>query len=282
MIKNIKNFLVCIPLFSGIVYNTAIAGGFTSGKNKYDFTAEYEISFADNSAGTRNGIFMQDIEIDNEFGITENQSIGVDFFYNTLYTYSDVANGIKRDSGKWTESFQVRHRATIAKVGNFGFGIQNTLYVADRGESNTYSARWALRLMARHDNPTGFYKHSRIEIENRRWFEANRADQIRLDLRAKFRLAESIDFFVRYLGFMNFASISYLRENPSESTNGYFFRGNGDVKVANSDLYFGPEFKLIHDQLVYVYGTFRIDGTGEARRSHRQGLLFGYSKGFDL
>ena len=282
MMKNIKNFLVYIPFFSGIIYNTAIAGGFTSGKNKYDFTAEYEPSFFNNSAGTRNGIFAQDIEIDNEFGITENQSIGIDLFYNTEYQYSDVANNISRDSGKWAESFQVRHRATIAKIGNFGFGIQNSLYVADRGESNNYSTRWALRLMARHDNPTGFYKHFRIEIENRRWFQATKADQVRIDLRTRFRIVDGIDFYVRYLSFMNFASAIYLRENPSETTNGYFFKGNGDVKISHSDLYFGPEFKLVNDQSVYVYGTFRVDGTGEARRNRRQGLVFGYTKGFDL
>lgn len=286
MVKSVKFFLMYMLLISSILYNKVMAGGFTSGKGKYDFTIEYEGAFKNNSKGTRNGVFTQDIEINNEFGITENQSIAVDFFFATEYQYSDPSNGIKRDAGIWYESAAVRHRATLAKIGNFGFGVQNTLLFDDKGDGN-YKARWALRLMARHDNPTGFYKHFRVEVENRRWFNATTSDEVRLDLRARFRIVESVDLYVRYLSFFKFASISYLNtlrdgSNQSQDTNAYFFKGNGDVKVAKSEIYVGPEWKLVNDQMVYVYGTMRLDGRGASNRNRRQGLLFGYSKGFDL
>lgn len=280
MMTGIKNFFICSLLLLATTYSIANAGGFTSGKGKYDFTSEYEITYRDNSAGKSNGVLDQDIEINNEFGITQNQSIAFDFFYNSSYIYSDTPNGILRKDEHFKESFQVRYRATVARVGDFGFGFQTGLYFTDK-QDGAYKMRWSLRGMFRHDNAQGFYKTARLELEYRRWFVAEKADQVRIDARLKFRMTEGIDFFIRSLTFFNFASASYLNENPKPDVNPYFFNGQ-DIKVSHSDLYFGPEFKLVNDQMVYAYGTFRIDGAGQARRNHRHGLLFGYSVGIDL
>jgi hypothetical protein len=270
-----------------ITIPNAYAGGFTSGKGIYDFAAEYQGSFAKNlDTGESYSIYAQDIEINNEFGITEDQSIGIDIFLTKEIATADQDYLLDTDPGaavksNWDQSFQTRHRMNFNVNESVNLGLQNAVGFFDDG-FGVYNMRYELRGMVRHDAKEGFYKYSRAELSYRRNFQYNLPDTFRLDLRAKFRLHEKVDLFMRLNTYFRYASQSFINANETSSNDkGLNNYGFSTLKVSDSEFFIGPEFKLKNDQSIYVYYYSKIDGA-KNYRNHAKGLAVGYTISVNL
>jgi hypothetical protein len=252
--------------FAVLSISKVFAGGFTSGKGVYDFTAEYMGKYTDESLGASKKKYNSGIEINNDFGITENQTVAFDIFID------------RSAGGEQSQSFQTRHRMNFKYSDSVNFGLQNSLGFFDN-TNGTYSMRWALRGMVRHDTKSGFYKHSRLEIEHRRWFNGA-LNGVRIDLRTKFRVADGVDFFIRLNTYLALASKDYFesKDVDFEGVTQYSLKG---LKINNSEIYAGPEFKLKNNDMVYIHAYSQLHSAPK-KRSHGKGFLIGYSKSFNL
>jgi hypothetical protein len=268
ILQNSVSFLgLAILGLANLSTSNVFAGGFTSGKGAYDFTIEYMGKQTNKLEGKK---YNSGVEINNDFGITENQSLGFDVF-------------IDRDAGSdQTQSFQTRHRMNFKYNDSISFGLQNSLGFFDNN-NGTYKMRWALRGMVRHDTKSGFYKHSRLEIEHRRFFSEGSLNAMRFDVRTKFRLTESIDLLIRVNTYLKFASKDYVEAigNDLASESGITQYSLKGLKVADSEIYFGPEFRLSNDSMVYAYAYSQLK-SAPANKSKAKGLLVGYSMSLSL
>jgi hypothetical protein len=271
MIKVFKSALSLISLTSLICANS-FAGGFTSGKGAYDFAIEYMGTFGDKKVGKQK--YDYGIEINNDFGITENQTIAIDIFLD------------KDNRKNMTQGFETRHRMNFKVNDSINLGLQNGLRFIDKNDG-TYALRWNLRGMIRHDAKTGFYKHSRLEIEHRRRFD-DTMNRLRFDLRTKFRLAEGIDFTIRVNTYLTLAKNYNIEKASIEENNENYAKEAGitsydlkNIRINNSEVYFGPEFSIGGGQSVYVYGYSQIYAP-KLNKAEKKGIAVGYSKSFEL
>jgi hypothetical protein len=263
-------------IFSGA---SAFAGGFTSGKNVFDFNVDYEGKFSDNSAGSKNKLYNNSIEVDAELGLTEDASLGFEAYFDKTHERGDDANNIASDKGNWGKGLLTYHRMNFNVNESINLGTQFGLAFLGNGDG-TYSANGRARGMIRHDTKSGFYKHSRFEIEYRRAFDENAPDRVRFDFRTKFRLASGVDLYIRLMPNLELASHNFINNNPSKTS--VSSRDLKRVKIAYTDLNIGPDFKVGKDAGIHAYYTMRLEGANEAKRTHAKGILVGYSKSFNL
>jgi hypothetical protein len=258
MNKIIKLGIIAFSGLSMLNFSNSFAGSFATAKGKYDFAAEYAGEFQD---GEKNNSYYQSLEINNDFGITNSQSIGLDFFLNQINagTNNDIDGQL-----------QVKHKINFEASKSVNLGIMNALYY------NGSNLRWELRGMLRHDSD-GFYNHFRTELSFRKYFNKDTHDTIRLDLRTKFKLSDSIKWLVKVQFYFLFDNQNYIDNNPSIRVNKYF-KG---FKVDQTVLYTGPEFSFGNGHSAYVYYQMQLDAS-YGSRNHSKGFAIGYSKSFDL
>ena len=266
---------------SALIFSSAsaFAGGFTSGKNVFDFNVDYEGKFFDNSAGSKNKRYNNGIEVDAELGLTEDASLGFEAYFDKTHKRGDDANGIASDKGNWEKGLLTYHRMNFNVNESINLGTQFGVAFIGNGDG-TYSANGRVRGMIRHDTKSGFYKHSRFEIEYRRAFDENAPDRVRFDFRTKFRLASGVDLYIRLMPNLELASQQFVNNNPEKTS--VSSRNLKRVKIAYTDLNIGPDFKVGKDAGIHAYYTMRLEGANEAKRNHSKGILVGYSKSFNL
>lgn len=258
---------------------SAFAGGFTSGKNVFDFNVDYEGTFSDNILGKKNKIYNNGLEVDAELGLTEDASIGFEAYFEKTHERGDSENNIASDKGNWGKDLVTYHRMNFNVNESINLGTQFGVAFLGNGDG-TYSANGRVRGMIRHDTKSGFYKHSRLEIEYRRAFDENAPDRVRFDFRTKFRLASGVDLYIRLMPNIELASQQFV--NKQSSNTSVSPRNLKRVKIAYTDLNIGPEFNIGKDAGIHAYYTMRIDGANEEKRTHSKGILVGYSKSFNL
>ncbi len=278
MVNNLfkKSVLICGLALA--TTQTVLGAGFTVGKGKYDFGIEYMGTFHDNKAGQSNKIYAQDIEINNEFGITENQSIAFDVFI----TRKDAMDTeFTNEESPSQYSFQTRYRNNFIISDSVNLGLQNAIGFFENSDG-TYTARYELRGMIRHDTKQGLYKHSRAELSFRKKLNTDAPDEFRLDLRTKLRLAPKIDYLLFRLNlYAGFASQGYLNSNPTEATDGRINSYNlSTLKLNKVDFYTGPEFKFGKNNMIYIYYGMQLDAS-EKKRNHAKSFLIGFTKTFE-
>lgn len=275
--------------------------GYTGGKNTYDLYIEYNPVFSDNKSGKRFGVLDQLVENGHEFGITENQSLMATFYLDKQVILRDKDLYQNSSLGK---AFDIGHKinlhtSVLANGNTIDYGLSNVLFVGSKDfntgipfdesdptagniKLNAYRLRYEIKGMMKYNTKSGFFKRAEARLFYRREFSNQFADSMRLDLRAKFRLADKVDLFTRTNFNANFASISSIKANPAENVgvNAYYLNGTGGLKVANIDFFIGPEFAISSDSGIYVYLQKRL--YQYATSASDTGLILGYSKSFNL
>ncbi len=273
--KFLTRFALIMGVFSSLSFS-AKAGSFVNGQGVYDFTVELNGVLKDDGNGRSNKLFGYEIEVNNEFGITENQLIAIDFILGKNENLDQSGRDFKTPLEKLAK---IRHRINFEASKSINFGLENGLAFTEGDTS--YDPSWEIKGMMGHD-ARGFYQYSRAEITYTRQFKGDSANSLLLDLRAKFRITNAINFLLRTNASMLFASQNYIDNNSQAVSNGRINSHSlKTFKVAEWKAYAGPEFTMPNGDALYVYYTMQLDAS-EAKRNHFKGLILGYSKSIDL
>lgn len=278
--KTIGRTIWLSSLVACSVITNSFADGFTVGKNKYEFTAEYEgVATEINTKGVITESRGNSIELNNEFGITKDTSLILDLFYGRSKVFADSTDNNNKLSDNY--GFQMRHLMNFRYNDDINFGLQTAVKFSD-DKDGTYADRYEIKGMVRHDKKSGFYSHSRLEIAYRQRFKEEDTNALIFDIRTKFRLTDKVQFLVRVMPSFTFTNKNYRNaqdDDYKKSVNANLFNGSGSIKLAQTKLFVGPEFSLPKNQTVYVYIYSQIQAAPKYKDSGK-GIVVGYTKGF--
>lgn len=257
--------LFCIGSF--LFYGSIASANFTPGKGVYSFYIE-----TDNSIGDRvedgeaysNKRITNIVEIGNEFGITDNASIEVNF-----YTARDQLLAVEGlDSQRWVPNFQyveVGHKLNFNISQNWTAAMENLLRMYGSGkEDDPYKPMYQIRGYLKHSSKS-FFKQQRVELYWRRRFQGAN-DTVRIRLTGQFQLPRNVTYLVQFDNFYN------VNANGGDTVNSYQFKRG--IGISESILFTGPVVPISKYSAFYVF--LKLNLTGEANGKDK-GLLIGYA-----
>lgn len=266
-LKNIISRTLLAFGFASITANLPAFANFTPGKGFYSFAAQIEGNLGtrpDNDA--RNKLLNYSLELDNEFGITENSSIEVNF-YSEKDTFLESNN--KPHVG-WVPNLQyaeLGNKLNFPLSANWDAAIENLLrFYGSGGPKDTYKPMYQIRGFLKHLSPRSFLQEQRAELFYKRAFNAI-ADTLRLRVSFIFNASQNVKFLLQSDNFFS------INKNGTSEINSYKFKGN--AKITDAILYIGPTFLLKNGNAISTVLRYDIGGKGT---QNKKGILIGYSK----
>lgn len=247
------------------LYPAVSFAGFTTEKGKLDFAAEYTIGKTNQSNDNN------EVEVDAEYGLFKDFSLGANFFYSTFRYFNDVIEDSTRSN---FTRFSVYQKSNFDVNDQNSFGFRNRVQFVNEDSDEKYTI-YDFRAVYLNNSSYGIYDSFRFDLGYARVFDGSRADFFVNEIHVNFSLSERIGFHSRIESAFLIAGNTLAEEIGTDIVNE---RGSNIFKSKPIEvmLFAGPEYQLNNDLgVVYIYGRMQIGGRD---KTHNRGLVLGYAK----
>lgn len=255
--------IILLPSFA-----SAFAG-FTTDKGKYDFNPEYEFEYSQNRV--KNNIFF----IGNEFGITENTSVGFNASFEKENKFFTNSSFLK--NGSDYTHYEFFTTSNLIESEKFELGVRNLMRFFGEGETGK-SMFYEVRVMTNFLSSENLFGGFGLDVAVRRNFSGDNPDELRIEPSFTLNFTEKLSYFTMLETAIAFASEDYLKSNlgASDVINSY---SHPDFKFAKVVLYTGPSYSFNDSNTAYLRLRFNIAGEQE---KHTRGFVIGHSYSVNL